>query len=191
MSAVNLQEHLPSVLSRYNIIASTGIIDPKIAAPFIPLETFINTSASQLNQLLLDTHEPTEITDQTQAQQLIQTYIEDNHLYLNPARITPILWDFAERLQECQKQEKGFAFHVNLSLHLAGAVERILTNSTIESASELPTDLTEDMKQYIDRHIIQLERQLLLTLPDEEKEYIYYYVSKDAGEIDEFDNLLD
>ena len=70
-------------------------------------------------------------------------------------------------------------------------MERILTNSPIESASELPTDLTEDMKQYIDRHIIQLERQLLLTLPDEEKEYIYYYVSKDAGEIDEFDNLLD
>lgn len=191
MSAVNLQEHLPSVLSRYNIIASTGIIDPKIAAPFIPLETFINMGASQLNQLLLGTHDPTEITDQTQAQQLIQSYIEENHLYLNPARIAPILWNFTQQLGDWRTDDKPFTFHINLALHLAGTVERILTDSPIESASELPINLTEHAKHQIDQHIIAFERKLLLTLSDEEKEYIYYYVSKDTGEIDELDDLLD
>ena len=52
-SVADLQSQLPQLEGEYRIIASTGIMNPNLAAPFIPLDQFLTTDVGELMNRLL------------------------------------------------------------------------------------------------------------------------------------------
>ena len=55
LSVLELEKELPKLIENYQVIATTGITDPQIVAPFIPLERFIDQNIELiLDQLLLE-----------------------------------------------------------------------------------------------------------------------------------------
>lgn len=194
-SIMDIKDKLPILTSRYNIVASTGIMDPKLPAPFIPLDTFINATSHQLKGLIYNQKTTTKASTVTktlsEAYQLITDCIGEHYLFLNPEKVGPIIWRFVDQLNDYRVHtDQPYTFYVNLSLHLAGLIERLLTNSPIQTEHNLEVSLSNDTLQKIDHLILTFERELLLSLPTQEKQYIYYYVTKEPGDIESLDTFL-
>ncbi|WP_423190538.1 sigma-54-dependent transcriptional regulator [Alkalibacterium sp. f15] len=179
----------------YTIIASTGIVNPKIQAPFIPLERFIEEKPEHLlgkfiNLNLFESENPAK--KERQAEALVYSFVEENYAFINPKKIVPFIWAFVNDCAELRvKDTDQFAFQVNLGLHVAGIIERSIQrdNLSVEHGLKQETKnhpLFTDLKTRIE----QLEKQLQLRISLDEYAYILYFITKEEGQLEDIDTLL-
>ncbi|WP_462227568.1 sigma 54-interacting transcriptional regulator [Alkalibacterium sp.] len=193
-SVADMSEKIHVWQERYDIIAATGIANPKISAPFIPLERFIEDDPLSLIEKLVQKNgtDLSVLTDAQGARDTVLSFLEENYTFLNPKKVIRPLWQFAD---ECAllraKPVADYAFHINLILHMAGVIERLIHKDSLAENNLEENKLDEDTVKKVKAQIEKLERDLSISIPIKEYSYINYYISNDEGEIEEIDTLFE
>ncbi|MBS4534488.1 sigma 54-interacting transcriptional regulator [Clostridium sp. D2Q-14] len=184
LSAVDLQNTLPEVQKRYQVIASTGVVDPQLAVPFISLENFVTKDIDELIEHLLIgngiLNEGTTTLDYKETKQVCMDFLEKNFTFLNPKKMIDPLWQFTEDIMNTwrvSKEEEGF--RINFLLHAAGMLERVLLHQPLTGAEEEERALQDD--EHYDKlhvHVLSLGRILNLTIPLMEEFYLLALIKR-------------
>ncbi|KAF1297127.1 transcription antiterminator BglG [Enterococcus sp. JM4C] len=181
LSVLEVKEKMATIQESYDIIATTGIIDPKIQAPFIPLERFIDHDVDHiLDHLLLEDEleELTEMIDvsvnEEQAQTICVNYMVESFTFINPTKLIHPLWQFTMNIAEkIGLDSPRYAFQINLTMHLAGMMERILLGDVLTVEEEdLEVMRGQAIYQTVQQAVTKLEEQVRLSIPSAEVYYL-------------------
>lgn len=178
LSVTEIQTKVPQFKEEYKIIATTGIMDPKIGAPYIPMEKFINQRADQvIDELLLDndleTQAEVELTHET-ARDLCIKFMEESYTFINPKKIIEPVWRLANSVILDEGHSSDYALMVNFVMHMAGAIERSILNQPLQIDQETLGEYQQVTDNTVmDRGLNDLESQLKVTFPPSERYYIY------------------
>lgn len=176
-SVADLQSQLPQLEGEYRIIASTGILNPNLAAPFIPLDQFLTTDVGELMNRLLTGSEmlvASEAENDQGIQETAMAYMEENFTFLNVPKLFPVIWDFVSELIEAYgPQGNTQPLAINLAMHVGGMVERVLLQEplTITAKQEKET-LADEFYSRLHLHVQSFERLLRLEIPLAEEYYL-------------------
>lgn len=148
ISVVQMKQEVQKIKKNQRIVAATGIVDPNVSVPFIPLEKLLQDGGESLISLIegmeleIDQSEDFEYSD-VLTEEIAQKYLEQYFTFINPKKITGILWKYCDFLDRRVQKKLTNAFKISLIMHLAGAIERVLTNSEMA----VPADELELMKK--------------------------------------------
>lgn len=177
LSVIDMKEQLADIQKQYYVLATTGITDPKIAAPYISMETFFSGEAEEIIEKLLmesDISVEAQELNELSAKKVCVDYMEQSFTYINGKKIIEPLWTFADIIRTGLSMQQDYSFYVNLVMHLAGAVERILLGDILSvEQSELDMLLEEPNYSITMKAALYLKQSLNLTLPPGE---IYYII---------------
>lgn len=176
ISLVNMNTHIKSLQKEYRIIATTGVTHPDIQVPFMSLKNLLEGGGEQFIDKVLernsisvfDSHQDVKLTKEVCAQ-----YLDEFYTFINPHKITNVLWQYVNQLQTDTHKKFSEPFKINLIMHIAGAIERSLTNGEI-SATDKELKQIKDSKWYSavrsvnDKYL----RQIRIELSPEEVYYI-------------------
>jgi transcriptional regulatory protein LevR/transcriptional regulator with AAA-type ATPase domain len=177
LSVIDMKEQLADIQKQYYVLATTGITDPKIAEPYISMETFFSGEAEEIIEKLLmesDISVEAQELNELSAKKACVDYMEQSFTYINGKKIIEPLWTFADIIRTGLSMQQDYSFYVNLVMHLAGAVERILLGDILSvEQSELDMLLEEPNYSVTMKAALYLKQSLNLTLPPGE---IYYII---------------
>jgi transcriptional regulatory protein LevR/transcriptional regulator with AAA-type ATPase domain len=177
LSIIDMKSKLIKLQEDYHVVAVTGIVDPQIQAPFIPIEKIVNRGASQvLEELFIegntDVFQDIEL-DNESARKVCLNYMEESFTFINPKKLLDPLWEMAEALAKEAKREIDFAFYINLVMHMAGVVERSVLHDPLTATETLATTFKEDDKHdFVLAEIKKIENKLHVKISQEECYYI-------------------
>lgn len=195
-SVSDLKEHMKDILEQYELVATTGIMDPKLQAPFIPLEQFIEQDTEVIINQLTQNEWDKEFKgkmDKEEAQEICVSFMEDSFTFINPKKLILPLWRFSVQIiRLSNRDEKDFASYIPLVLHMAGVMERILLNDalTIEQ-SELKQMYNHSSFEQLEESIKELEKEIKLVIPESEYVYLLHFLDEETEEVKSFDALDD
>lgn len=189
LSIADVKDNLEEIRKEYEIVAATGIADPIIQAPFIPLERFVNQSVDQvLDQLLLenelDSVEEIEL-DEGQAQMICIQYMEESFTFVNAKKLIHPLWKFARQVALGLSIESvDYVFYINFVMHSAGMIERLILEETL-TADEQDKDAIKQNPLFfvLEKAIKELEEQVKLTVTPVEKFYLFQLIANHLKKI--------
>lgn len=178
LSIVEVKEELPVIQKEYQIIATTGITDLNIQAPFIPLERFIDQNIEViLDQLLMESElEETEFIflDEESAKNTCVEFISDNFIFINGSKLIDPMWQFSTQISQTTGiGDEEYGFKINLVMHTAGMIERIIRNEplTVEE-NELTNTTNDPLYSQLATSVVLLEDQIKVKVPIEETYYL-------------------
>lgn len=175
-SMLHLAESIPKIQTEYQLLAVTGVMNPKINVPFISLEEFLHADLGELLEGLILGEELAKAIPlrNDEARKICLSYLEENVLFLNPVKVIDVLWEVAEKLCDYwYGAEKQVHFQINFTLHVAGMLERLLLQQPLAG--------TKDEEEQVLRHpdyqvlndvLSEIETTFNLSLPMIEKYYI-------------------
>ncbi|WP_281166033.1 PRD domain-containing protein [Liquorilactobacillus sicerae] len=109
-----------------------------------------------------------------ESEKLAEQYLSQYFTFINPTKIVKILESYCDFIDHRQQLEMDNSFRISLIMHLAGAIERCLTNSQMKVD---PQQLAEVIKRPSFKIIEQandiLQETLNLKLETAETYYIY------------------
>jgi len=146
VSVVNMQERLAQINQSYQIIAATGIAKPDLDVPFISLEELLQGGGEKfIDQLAMGLNAPqSKLTDLKElTPELCERYLGDYFTFLNPRKLTTILWQYSETIGKQLAMPMPNAFRIDLIMHLAGALERTAIKDQITAPAEEMTTLDQ------------------------------------------------
>ena len=194
-SVVDMDTKVVEWNKHYSILATTGVADPKLSAPFIPLERFIEGDSEVLIENIISEsvlYTTDTASDETKAREMIQIFLQENYTFLNPVKVLDPLWKFAKGCAQLKTDHsEAYAFHINLILHMAGVIERLIHQDSLTSSETHLFDVENSLTKDVEYLISLLERDLAISIPEEEYSYILYFITKDEGEIEDIDTLLE
>ncbi len=175
ISIVELNQEIKQIQKEYEIIASTGIKDPKINVPFISMDTlFSEKGTSVLEEVLTNRYEEnTEELTMNKAQKICHDYINESFTFINSDKLLPPIWHFAHKICEVELIEDDPGFYINLCMHTAGAIERELRNDTLTTTNEELVEMKETlMYQRLSPIFDEINGMLQLSFSDSEIYFI-------------------
>lgn len=146
VSVVNMAARLAQIAQSYQIIAATGIAKPDLDVPFISLEELLQGGGEKfIDQLATGLNAPqNKLTDLRElTPELCERYLGDYFTFLNPRKLTTLLWQYSEVIGEHLAQPMANAFRIDLIMHLAGALERTAIKDSITAPAEELTTLPD------------------------------------------------
>lgn len=179
ISVVRMKKQISEVQQKYQIVAATGVVKPKIAVPFISLENLLQGGGESFVGLIeqvnkrdiysIDSLENSELLTEETAQKYLSQYFT----FINPVKITKILWDYSDFVQQHGHFEMSNSFRISLIMHLAGAVERYLTRSEMSVDEQKLSEAQSDkMYPIIKQANEMLYETINIKLSDDESYYI-------------------
>lgn len=183
LSIVNLNNALPNLLETYEIVASTGVVNPKIEAPFISLEHFINADIDELIDYLFFEQDGEDLTQQDFSQettnesirkQACKQFISDTVTFLNPDKVIDALWLLSsEIVHHFSLPDSDYSFQTNFSTHCSSMLERIIVGQTL-NISDAERVETQNWVSYSWLHekLQQLGEFFHLTIPVNEEYFL-------------------
>lgn len=180
LSVVDIQTELKNIQNQYRLVAVTGIMDPEVGVPFIPLDSFIDQDVGMILEPILKGENQaayrveSQISNDDQAKQMAQKFMQDTLTFVNPSKLITPIWDFVTEMDRIFLEGSGTgAFKINFAVHTAGMIERVLLNEPLGITEEFEKQLLQE-KDYERLHIqVQvLERVLLLNIPISEEYYL-------------------
>lgn len=177
LSILTMKEKLKDLDKEYQIVATTGIVDPGISAPYIPMEKFFTREAEKtIQQLVVDTEIAIEknVLDEKAAKETCLAYMEASFTFINPKKVIEPLWEFTSTLQKNLSLPKDYNFFINLIMHLAGTIERTIRNDELSvDENELKRISKEPIYSVVNEAADYLKQTFQLKLSQAE---IYYIV---------------
>lgn len=174
----DLKTELEPIQRQYQLIATTGIIDPKIDAPFISLERFIDQDVDQLlEEILLENdlsfEQDVELGEE-QAEEICFKYMEQNLTFVNPRKVIEPLWQFGHQLiNDLELTDAIPGFQINFVLHSAGMIERIVLKQPLTVDEPLVSELKQEpMYKKLHIHVRSFSRLLNVEIPESEEYYL-------------------
>ncbi|AVK61874.1 transcription antiterminator BglG [Lactobacillus sp. CBA3605] len=187
ISVVNMQARLAQISQTYQIIAATGIAKPDLDVPFISLEELLQGGGEKfIDQLTTGLDAPqAKLTDaRALTPALCERYLGDYFTFLNPNKLTPILWAYSELINQNLVVPMTNAFRIDLIMHLAGALERTAIKDQITApAEELPSITASKWYPIVQQADQQLTDQLQLTFSAAENYYIVQLLENHQAEL--------
>lgn len=181
LSIIDMKDRLVEIQEEYHVIATTGITDPKIDAPFIPMETFFAGEAeSIIEKLLLDNESyiETEEMDESTAKKICIDYMEQSFTFINPKKVIDPLWEFTDIIKTKLDLQINYSFYVNLVMHLAGVLERVMRNDILTVTQQELTGIEADPSyDAVMKADLYLKQTFNLTLPAAEMYYIIQLIN--------------
>ena len=178
LSVADLKTELEPIQRQYQLIAATGIIDPKIDAPFISLERFIDQDVDQLlEEILLENdlsfEQDVELGEE-QAEEICFKYMEQNLTFVNPRKVIEPLWQFGHQLiNDLELTDALPGFQINFVLHSAGMIERIVLKQPLTVDESLVSELKQEpMYKKLHIHVRSFSRLLNVEIPKSEEYYL-------------------
>ncbi|WP_420883024.1 PRD domain-containing protein [Trichococcus shcherbakoviae] len=172
ISVIDMDEQLVHLQQEYEILATTGIVKPKIDAVYIPMEHFFNGDAEKVLDYLVEESESYDDSELTleKAKQICVEYVTQSFTFLNPQKLIDPLWKFSSSLI---KNEENYSQVINLLMHLAGMFERSLRQDTLVAPQEELelTERTETFKQ-LEQSLNLLSRTFQIEMPKDEVYYL-------------------
>lgn len=177
LAVTDMQEKISEYRQEYQIIATTGIVNPKIDVPYIPMERFINFETDQvLDELLLenDLAQQADVAlTRESAKDLGLRFMEESFTFINPKKIIDLLWTVAEKIILVENNSEDYALMVNFVMHLAGTIERGVLNQPLSIDQQtLETFENNQLNPVISVALDELQTQLRVTIPNSERYYI-------------------
>lgn len=177
ISIVEMAAVLKKLQTNYQLIAVTGIVDPKIGVRYIPMELLFSGEAkSILQELVLDAEdifEPVVLDDQ-QSWEICQDYLRTNFTFINAEKVMEPFWTFTQKLTEVFLGGlTNQAFTINMIMHLGGMVERIVRQDCLTVPEDQRSDYNLERFQQVKEIAKIVEEALLIKIPPEE---LYYLV---------------
>ncbi|MFY9903215.1 MAG: sigma 54-interacting transcriptional regulator [Trichococcus sp.] len=172
ISVIEMDEQLVNLQQEYEILATTGIVKPKIDAVYIPMEHFFNGDAEKVLDYLVEESESYDESELTleKAKQICVEYMTQSFTFLNPKKLIEPLWKFSLSLL---KNEENYSQAINLLMHIAGMFERSLRQDTLIAPQEEleTTEQTETFKQ-LDQALNLLSGTFQIEMPKDEVYYL-------------------
>lgn len=179
ISVVDMEQQITKIKADYQIVAVTGITRPHLNVPFVSLEKLLQGGGEQfitaIESFTNNINDENQMeTSEEMAKERIERCLGQYFTFLNPLKVTDVLWEY------CKMIEKGSiklnnSLKVNLSMHLAGVIERILTQSELTVQQDV--HIEEVRKDLVYPMVIKANQMLTetlnITLPEEE---VYYVV---------------
>lgn len=128
ISVKDIKQEIIEIKKGYTIIASVGILNPKIEAPFISLEELISGDGENIlisiiqrkNFKIEKNHENVVVKD------LCEDSLNQFLTYLNPSKIISVLYQFVSFLEENEKTSFNNATKIRIMVHVGCALERMV-----------------------------------------------------------------
>lgn len=178
LSVADLKTELEPIQRQYQLIATTGIIDPKIDAPFISLERFIDQDVDQLlEEILLEndlSFEQDVALGEEQAKEVCLKYMEQNLTFVNPQKVIEPLWQFGYQLiHDLELIDAIPGFQINFVLHSAGMIERIVLQQPLTVDEALVSALKQEpLYQKLHVHVRSFSRLMNVEIPESEEYFL-------------------
>ena len=169
------------------IIAATGITKPALDVPFISLEELLQGGGEKfIDQLATGMDSPQTMAEEAQqlTPELCERYLGDYFTFLNPKKLTGILWAYSEVIATHLDGEMSNAFRIDLIMHLAGALERTAIKDEISAPTEeMPDIMASKWYPIIQTANQQLTDQLQLTFSAAENYYIVQLLESHQAQV--------
>ncbi|GKS81763.1 transcription antiterminator BglG [Ligilactobacillus pabuli] len=191
ISVVNMGQTLEDLKRNYHIIATTGVTRPKIPVPFISLKDLLQGGGEKFITLIEDMETsgaPAQTKDHLDnaeglTEQKAQQYLGQYFTFINPQKLIGILWRYCDYVDEQVDFKLTNALRISVVMHLAGAIERYLTQSPITATKEEVVSVQDTPLQQVILQANQIiESALNLTLTDEEVYYIVKLFDTETAE---------
>ncbi|MGP7816406.1 sigma 54-interacting transcriptional regulator [Niallia sp. 01092] len=183
ISTAGLKESIEEIQKKYSIIVSIGVKNPRINAPFISLEDFIEGKGERIIEQVINNHAIT--IKNSHSDVILRSLCEDGMkktlIYLNPYRATSSLLLF------CQQLEKEWDMHfknttvIKIVMHTAFAMERAIMKTELVYHEGITEEITNRMKT-IKSCFSTINEQLNIMLSDDEFYYIVELLSEEIKE---------
>ena len=138
ISVVEMNERIKEIEKSYHILATTGIKDPKIQAPFISMDVLFSNQGSQVIEDVISNsfiEQQSELSLDS-AKEMCYEYLKESFTFINPDKLLDPLWLFVDKINELETLNANESFYINLCMHTAGAVERELRKDTLSTDSD-------------------------------------------------------
>ena len=179
ISVVDMEQQIAKIQKDYRIVAVTGIARPHLSVPFVSLEKLLQGGGEQFITAIENFTNNIEAENQLEtseemAKERIQHYLGRYFTFLNPEKVTEVLWEYCKVIEKGPVKLKN-SLKVNLSMHLAGVIERILTQSelTVQQDIQIEEVRNDPVYPMVVKANQMLAESLNITLPEEE---VYYVV---------------
>lgn len=127
LSSKNIKENAEKIQQKHKILASVGIVNPGIDAPFVPLETLINSRGEKiLKNIIRNNFSVVETKQNIVVKNLSEDSLKQFLTYLNPAKIISVLEEFVSVLKKSLKREFTNTMEIKLMIHCGCALERMV-----------------------------------------------------------------
>ena len=145
----DIKKEIIRIKNNYTIIASVGIINPKIEATFISLEELISGNGENILMSIIQKknfkiekgHENTVVKD------LCEDSLNQFLTYLNPSKIIGLLYQFVNLLEEKTKISFNNSTKIRIMVHVGCALERMIIKDGLKYKRE---------KANIDSHLVEI-----------------------------------
>ncbi|KRN06554.1 transcriptional regulator [Liquorilactobacillus sucicola DSM 21376 = JCM 15457] len=179
VSVVGMKEKITEVQRKFQIVAATGVVKPELTVPFVSLENLLQGGGEsfvslieQINDRSLNSPYSLEQSELL-TEKTVQKYLGQYFTFINPVKITKVLWDYCNFIQQHSVVTMSNAFKISLIMHLGGAIERHLTRSEMSVDEQRLSEIkTDKMYSIIKQANEFLNRTLNITLSDAETYYI-------------------
>lgn len=168
-----LNERIESIKKSYYIIASVGIIDPKIESPFISLEDLINGSGEnnliniiQNNNILITNREQNIVV-----KDLCEDSLNEFLTFLNPSKIINVLIKFSSVLEKEMNLHFDNSMRMRLMIHVGCALERMVIKDGLVYKDDV-SKLDKKVLKIIKKSADIFKSSLNVVLDDDEIYYI-------------------
>ena len=179
ISVVDMEQQIAKIQKDYRIVAVTGIARPHLSVPFVSLEKLLQGGGEQFITAIENFTNNIEAENQLEtseemAKERIQHYLGRYFTFLNPEKVTEVLWEYCKVIEKGPVKLKN-SLKVNLSMHLAGVIERILIQSELTVQQDIQIEKVRNDPVYpmVVKANQMLAESLNITLPEEE---VYYVV---------------
>lgn len=179
ISVVDMEHQIAKIQKDYHIVAVTGIARPHLSVPFVSLEKLLQGGGEQFITAIENFTNNIEAENQLEtsekmAKKRIQHYLGQYFTFLNPEKVTEVLWEYCKVIEKGPVKLKN-SLKVNLGMHLAGVIERILTQSelTVQQDIQIEEVRNDPIYPMVVKANQMLAESLNITLPEEE---VYYVV---------------
>ncbi|MBP2652780.1 MAG: sigma-54 factor, interaction protein [Firmicutes bacterium] len=167
-----LKESIEEIQQHHKIIASVGVVNPEIDAPFIPLEALIGSQGEEiLKDIVSNNFTVVEKKRDIVVKSICQDILNQFLTYLNPTKVVSVLIEFQSVLEKELNQEFSRSTKIKLIVHVGCALERMVIKDGMEYSGDrasvsakavnsikkaaavfkntIQIDLTEDEMMYI------------------------------------------
>ncbi len=117
---------------------------------------------------------PSEAIQGEKAVELINRFIHENFTFINGDKLAQPIWDFVTNLvEDVGLSTRDFGLEINLALHTAGVLERVLLKQPLAvTTTEAEQLLNESLYEQVHNHIQSFGRMLRLNIPPSEEYYV-------------------
>jgi len=170
---INMKSEIENLLNQYTILATVGVKDPKINAPFISIETLIGGDGEKrLMNIIKKNDIPTDEKEKNiVVKELCEDSLNEFLTFLNPHKIISVLMSFTSALEKIMDANFTNAFKIKLMLHTGCALERMVIEEPLTYSGDRDT-MDSEVLRYVQEAATLFKDTLNISLTDDEIYYI-------------------